>query len=96
MELQKKRLLGKVGGDLLKSTTVNTGDLILEVHNQGFDGEKYESGISFQCNNKEIPNYEDIYMTAYLGEIEIERLIKTLKSHLKANRKNKRETGEGL
>ena len=90
MKIQKKRLIGLIAGDLLTSPEVATKDLKIEVHNQGFDGEKYESSISFQCNNKEIANYEGISLSAYLGEIEIEKLIKTLKAHLKANRKNKK------
>jgi hypothetical protein len=87
----RTKLLGTIVNGFSELNDYKKKDLGFTIFNNGFDGEKYESIFSFICLNKDKENYEDITLDIFIDEIEISRVIKTLKKHLKENRKNKKD-----
>ena len=92
MDLHSKKINGVIcqsGGLELADKKLETSQLKFKLFNNGFDGEKYESVFSFYCSDKSIHNYDDLSIDIFIDEMEICRVIKALKKHLKANRKSK-------
>ncbi len=92
MGIQRSKIKGVICENFKASLDLFTdlpSQLSLEIYNNGFDGEKHESVISFRCKDKNLERYKDIALSIFIDEAEIIRVIKTLKSHLKKNRKQK-------
>lgn len=87
------KIIGTITNSLLfneDKITDPKNQLSFFVFNNGFNGEKFESIIGFKCIDDSIDRYEDISLDLFLGEVEIVRLIKKLKKHLKDNRIEKK------